>query len=530
MSTNAAAPLPTDRPRLLARLADTPRCDVIVVGGGATGLGVALDAALRGLSVVLLESHDFAKGTSSRATKLVHGGVRYLAQGRLGLVRQALRERAAVLRNAPHLAAPLPFVVPAYRYWEIPFYGAGLLLYDALGGRHAPGATRIMGPRATAGSLPGLRQLHLRGGVRYWDAQFDDARLALALARSAAAEGALLVNHCPVDGLIHEQGRVAGVRCHDAETGVPFRLGADCVINAAGVWADRFRTMDAGVSGSVAQPMVAASRGVHVVVDRHFMPADHALLIPRTRDGRVLFAIPWLGKLILGTTDTPSADAPREPRAGADDVAFILEEAARYLRHAPTRADVKSVWAGLRPLLRPAGQAGRTSAISREHAVEVGPGGLVTVAGGKWTTYRAMAQDVLARCVQAGMLADRAPCRTARHPLVGARDQEGVQARLTQAPGTAAYGSEQRWLAALPGGDAMLAPGLSEAMVRFAARYEYARTVEDMLARRSRLLFLDAGLAAAVAPAVARVLGEETGADTGLGDFLALAALYAHVP
>ncbi|QHI99209.1 FAD-dependent oxidoreductase [Xylophilus rhododendri] len=510
--THIPAPIPTDRAALIARLAEGRRYDIAVVGGGATGLGVALDAAARGLSVVLLEATDFAKGSSSRATKLVHGGVRYLAQGNVALVREALRERSTLLANAPHLAQPVAFVMPAYRFWELPFYGIGLKLYDALAGKAGLGSTELMGRARTLERIPGVRAEGLMGGVQYWDGQFDDARLAVALARTAASQGALLVNHCPVERLLYENGKVSGLTCRDAEGGGSYTIQAGCVVNATGVWVDALRAQDSAAAGQTAEPLVSPSQGVHLVVDAEFMPGRNALLVPRTSDGRVLFAVPWLGKVILGTTDTPRPDAVAEPRPFQEEIDFILTESARYLRRAPTAADVRSTWVGLRPLVRPQashGSAEATKKISREHTVLSGAGGLVTVTGGKWTTYRAMAEDVLRHCEGEGLIPARPEGATLDLPLVGAPAPGGQKVPIAQAPGAHLYGSEAALLAGLPGADVWLAPGLSEAMVRFAARYEYARSVEDVLARRSRLLFLDAAAAAAVAPRVAQLLAEE---------------------
>lgn len=525
----APAPLETHRAQLLERLANTGKVDLLIVGGGATGLGLALDASLRGLSVVLLEARDFAKGTSSRATKLVHGGVRYLAQGNVALVREALHERRKLLRNASHLAAPLAFVMPSYKCWETPFYGVGLKAYDALAGQAGLGRTELLSTRQTLACLPGVRSAGLKGGVKYWDGQFDDARLALALARSAAAQGALLVNYCPVVGLLHEKGRVTGVRYQAEGSDTPGTIEANCVVNATGVWVDELRHMDDAHAGRPTETMVTPSQGVHLVVDADFFPGDHALLVPRTRDGRVLFAVPWLGKLILGTTDTPRTEIEVEPLALAEEVRFILSEAAHYLSRAPRPEDVRSVWVGLRPLVRPPREAGDTKKINREHTVVVSDSGLVTVTGGKWTTYRSMAEDVLAKCVDANLLGRLPPCETADFLLVGATARQ-ANSSLGGAPGLHSYGTEARWVTQLPGRDKVVAEGLTEAMVRFAVRYEYAQTVEDVLARRSRLLFLDAAKAAEVAPVVARIVQEETGSDPGLDAFRALAEQYRRVP
>ncbi len=520
-------PLKTDRAALLEALAQPNTYDLAIIGGGATGLGVALDAAARGHKVVLVESHDFAKGTSSRATKLVHGGVRYLAQGNIGLVREALHERTRLLHNAPHLAQPLPFVMPAYQWWETPFYGAGLKMYDLLAGKAGLGRTEFLGHDHTLRLLPGAQPLGLHGGVKYWDGQFDDARLALALARTAAQHGALLVNYCAATDLLHANGQVVGLVCQDAQTGQRFELRAGCVINAAGVWVDEFRQKDGAAIGRVVKPMVAPSQGVHLVVDQRFFPGDHALLVPKTADGRVLFAVPWLGKVILGTTDTPRHDLAREPEAFAAEIEFILSEAARYLVKAPGRADVNSVWVGLRPLVKPQDDDGdNTKGLSREHTVLVSKSGLVTVTGGKWTTYRAMAEDVLDKCAKSGHLKPTAAGVTANLPLVGAGQPGQQHPRISAAPGLHMYGSEADVVAALPGADEELCPGLTAAMVRFAARHEYARTVEDMLARRSRLLFLDARLALCLAPRVAALLQQETGADPQLAEFQALVPRY----
>jgi glycerol-3-phosphate dehydrogenase len=523
-------PFTTDRQMLMVRLAESTRYDVAIIGGGATGLGIALDAALRGFKVVLVESHDFAKGTSSRATKLVHGGVRYLAQGNISLVREALHERTTLLHNAPHIAQPLPFVMPSYKFWEAPFYGVGLKMYDALAGKAGLGATEFLNAMQTLHCLPTLQKTGLKGGVKYWDGQFDDARLALALARSAAKEGALLVNYCKATKLIHEAGNLVGFSCQDQETEKKYDIAASCVINATGVWVDDIRRQD----GSAVKNIVAPSQGVHVVVDREFLPSDHAMLIPKTADGRVLFAVPWLGKTILGTTDTPCDDLPSEPEPLKEELDFILNESAKYLSKAPTRSDVKSIWVGLRPLVKPSDdERENTKKLNREHAVLVSKSGLVTVTGGKWTTYRAMAEDVLAQCFESKLLHAKPAGVTLDFPLVGAQRADKKNKKMHsmhEAQGLHSYGDESDFVASLPGSEHELIHGFSESMVRFAGKYEYARTVEDVLARRSRLLFLDAAQAGKLGAVVAKILQEETGQDPQLADFLQLAKQYQHLP
>lgn len=528
--TTRNSPLVTERSRLFSALERKQQVDLIIIGGGATGLGLALDAVLRGLTVVLLEAYDLAKGTSSRATKLVHGGVRYLAQGDICLVREALRERKQLLRNASHLAQPLAFVMPSYSRLEIPFYAVGLNAYDLLAGPNGLGHTQVLASRRVQELLPGVRTAGLKGGIKYWDGQFDDARLALALARSAAAQGALILNYAPVMDILHDNGRVTGVRCKDSETEREYDIYSPCVINATGVWVDDIRQMDGKSAGRESQAMVSPSQGVHLVVEQHFLNSEHALLVPKTRDGRVLFAVPWLGKLILGTTDTAVQQLDIEPRPLRAEVDFILSEAGKYLQRAPQRSDVLSVWAGLRPLVKPpSNEGGDTKKLSREHTVLVSPSGLVSVTGGKWTTYRSMAENVLEKCVHAGLLASLPASRTADFRLIGS-PLENRHHSMAHAPNLEAYGSEADWVQSLPGADIELYPGLSVAMIRFACRYEYARNLEDMLARRFRLLFLDARQAARIAPEVASVMQEELACDPQLEAFLQLCEQYSTVP
>jgi glycerol-3-phosphate dehydrogenase len=519
------------RAELLQSLAQKTLFDLAVVGGGATGLGVALDAALRGFSVVLLESHDFAGGTSSRSTKLLHGGVRYLAQGNVALVREALAERATVLRIAPHLAQPLPFVMPSYGWWQTPFYGVGLKLYDLMAGRAGLGRTAFLNRRQTLEALPGVNPQGLHGGVQYWDGQFDDARLALALARTAEAAGALVLNYTPVRSVrrLDDAGHpVSELDVSDRFSEEVYKVRARCVVNATGVWVDELRAHSSGATPQDApKRMVSPSQGVHVVVDRDFLPGDHALLVPKTRDGRVLFAVPWLGKLVLGTTDTPRQDLPREPDAFAAELDFILNEAGHVLSRPVTKADIRSIWVGLRPLVAPpATTEGGTKVLSREHTIVVDANGLVTVTGGKWTTYRAMAEDVLERCFASALLPRRPGGLSERHTLLGAPAAQAPATPIYAPPGLHLYGTEIQRVLDCPGHERTLGMGLTEAMVRYAVRQEHAHTVEDVLARRWRALFLDARAAAGMAPEVAAILAQEQVADPALDRFLSLCDHY----
>lgn len=498
--------------------------DVTIIGGGATGLGVALDAALRGFSVLLLESHDFGGGTSSRSTKLLHGGVRYLAQGNISLVREALAERTTVLHIAPHLAQPLAFVMPSYQWWQTPFYGVGLKAYDLLAGKAGLGSTELLNRSEVQAALPGIQTHHLQGGVKYWDGQFDDARLALALARTTERAGGIVLNYADVTAITEMSGDGIGftVTVNDKRLGSTHHFKSRALINAAGVWVDQIRQLAQPVTDKTTHHrMVSPSQGVHVVVDRSFMPAEHALLVPKTEDGRVLFAVPWMGSIILGTTDTPRQDIPREPDPFESELSFILQEASKVLSKPVTRADIKSMWVGLRPLVAaPAtGSQTATKTLSREHTIVTDPNGLVTVTGGKWTTYRAMAEDVMDACFKAGILPARPGGATKTHALVGAAQIGGQNHALWQTPGPHLYGSEFEAVLQCPGSQRELGLGLTEAMVRFAARHEYAQTVEDILARRWRVLFLDAALARAMAPEVARIVQEETGLDPELAEF-----------
>ncbi len=506
--------------------------DLTVIGGGATGLGVALDAALRGFTVLLLESHDFGGGTSSRSTKLLHGGVRYLAQGNFALVHEALAERSTVMHIAPHLAQPLPFVMPSYQWWQTPFYGAGLKLYDLLAGKSGLGATQWLSRGEVQQALPGIRALDLHGGLKYWDGQFDDARLALALAKTAQRAGAVVLNYVEPKEIkaqrsSHDQSKQFQISLEDSLGHEQATVVTRALVNASGVWVDHVRQMANG-SDSVDKhrPIVCASQGVHLVVDRSFMPANHALLIPKTQDGRVLFVVPWMGALILGTTDTPRHDLPREPDAFASEIEFILREASKVLSRPVGRADIQSMWVGLRPLVAPAHGDASTKSLSREHTIITDDNGLVTVTGGKWTTYRVMAEETLAACFKAGVLAAREGESTESHLLVGGTVTQTQARPIYDPPGPHLYGSEIDGVLQCPGAQNHLGLGLTEAMVRYAARAEFAYTVEDVLARRWRALFINASCAKNMASAVASILHEETGLDPALDQFEQLCTHY----
>ena len=496
--------------------------DIAVIGGGATGMGVAVDAAARGFSVVLVEAHDFGKGTSSRSTKLVHGGVRYLEQGNVSLVMSALKERGLLRQNAPHLVHDLAFVVPNYSWWEAPFYGIGLKLYDVLAGKYGFGASRLLTREETLEHLPGLEPEELRGGVIYYDGQFDDARLLIHLAMTAADHGAAVLNYCPATGLLRDDdGYLNGLTARDSETGEELTIHARVVINATGVFTDSIRRM----ADPETDPLLVTSQGIHLVFDRSFLKGDTALMVPRTSDGRVLFVIPWHEHAVAGTTDTP-VDAPSlEPRALDEEIEFILETAGRYLTRQPTRADVLAVYVGLRPLVR---GDGKTSALSRDHVIHVDPSGLLTITGGKWTTYRHMAEDTVDHAITLGHLPDE-PCRTRALHI------HGYMQNAESLGSLAVYGSDADAICSLRAEDPRLAVPLHDALpysaaeVSWAARKEMARTVEDVLARRTRALFLNARAASAMAEPVARLLAAELHRDEAwiaaqIAEFRTLAA------
>lgn len=496
------------REAMLDRLEATPRgWDVIIIGGGATGLGCAVDAASRGYRTALLEAGDFARGTSSRSTKLAHGGVRYLQQGNVSLVLEALKERGRLRQNAPHLVHDLPFVVPNYDWWEAPFYGIGLRIYDALAGKLGFGASRNLSRKETLERLPTIETRGLRGGVIYHDGQFDDARLAINLAETAVSLGATLVSYTPVVRLVRTHDVVRGIVARDEETGRELSLEAKVVVNATGPFSDGLRRLD----DPEARPMIRPSQGVHIVLDRSFLPGDSAIMVPHTDDGRVLFAIPWHERVVVGTTDTPIEEVSFEPRPLVQEIDFLVEHAARYLTKDPSRADILSTFAGIRPLVgaSPDGD-GNTAALSRDHTVHVSRSGLVTIAGGKWTTYRKMAQDTVDQAALVGGLEEK-PSVTATLEI------HGYHREASRFGALARYGADAPAVEDVLREDEQYADTLHPSLdvlageAIWAARREMARTLEDFLSRRTRSLLLDARASIEAAPRVASLLARELG-------------------
>ncbi len=479
--------------------------DVIVVGGGATGLGVAVESASRGYKTLLLEQHDFAKGTSSRSTKLVHGGVRYLKQGNIALVLEALHERGLLMQNAPHLVRNQSFIVPNYEWWDGPFYGVGLKVYDLLAGELGLGPSKRLSKEETLEHIPTLEPEGLRGGVIYYDGQFDDARLAINLAQTVVDLKGTPINYMKVGELLKSGGMVTGVIAEDLASGTPYEINGRVVVNATGVFTDAILRMD----DPAAENIISPSQGVHLILDKEFMPGDSAIMVPQTDDGRVLFAVPWHNKVLVGTTDTPMSETTLEPRALEEEIDFILKHASQYLTKDPTRADVLSAFAGLRPLVNPDGGQ-NTAEVSRDHYLTVSASGLVTITGGKWTTYRRMGEDTIDQAaLVAGLVQTECKTRTLRI--------HGWLKNLDMNDPLHIYGSDSIFIKKLikdkPALGKQLHPELPylKAQVVWAARHEMACSVEDILARRTRALLLNARASIEMAPEVAKLMAAELG-------------------
>lgn len=475
-----------NRHQMIQQLDSTTQWDICIIGGGATGLGTAIDSVTRGLKTILFEQHDFAKGTSSRSTKLVHGGVRYLQQGNIKLVLEALKERGLLIKNAPHLVHNQKFVVPNYKWWEGPFYGIGLKIYDWMAGKLGLGPSQFLSKEETLKLAPSLDPEGLRGGIVYHDGQFDDARLAINMAQTAAEHGGTLLNYFPVTGLLKANKKICGVQVKDAFTDKPYEIKSKVVINATGVFTDSVLNMD----NAGHKPMIAPSQGIHLVVDKDFFPSDIGIMIPRTDDGRVLFAVPWHNKIVLGTTDTPiKTKDPAlllEPVPMEEEIDFILQHIGRYLTKDPQRSNVKSMFAGLRPLVK--GNSKRTAALSRDHLITVADSGLITITGGKWTTYRRMAEDVINIAVEKNNLA-ATNCITKNLHLFG-YDRPVMPPEISQ-----------------------LSTDQLKAMIRDSVEDEMCMTPEDFLSRRTRQLLLDAKAAIDHAPLVCRLMAGQMKKD-----------------
>ncbi|NQU68044.1 MAG: glycerol-3-phosphate dehydrogenase/oxidase [Candidatus Marinimicrobia bacterium] len=493
-----------NRNELLVRLTRAQKIwDFIVIGGGATGLGVAVDAASRGFDVLLLERGDFGCGTSSRSTKLVHGGVRYLQQGNIALVLEALKERGILRDNAPHLVHDLPFVVPNYDWWEGPFYGIGLKIYDLLAGKHGFGESHHLSKEETIQHLPTIETEGLLGGTLYYDGQFDDARLAVNLAQTIYEQGGTPLNYVSVDKLIKTDEMVTGVIATDRETGKTYPLSARAVINATGVFTDSICVMD----NPQAPPMIAPSQGIHIVLDESFLPGDSAIMVPHTDDGRVLFAIPWHHRTLVGTTDTPVSEIAAEPLPLPEEIEFLLKHTARYLTRDPSPKDVLSIFAGLRPLVK-SGDETNTAFISRDHTLHISRSGLITITGGKWTTYRKMAEDTIDQALLIARL-DHRPCVTVDLQL------HGYHLHPEKFDSLAHYGCDAPAISDLLNSQTEwgqpIHPDFDICIgeIIWAVRHEMARTVEDFLSRRTRMLLLDARASVEMAMTVAEIMAEE---------------------
>ena len=497
-----------DRNKALNKIKDQNQVwDIVIIGGGATGLGAALDATTRGFKTLLLEKGDFANGTSSRSTKLAHGGVRYLAQGNLSLVNEALYERGLMLQNAPHLVHMLPFLIPSYKWWERYYYGIGLKIYDWMARRLRLNKTTLITKKTVLQHLPNLKTKNLTGGIVYYDGQFDDTRLALSIAHTCNDEGGSLLNYMQVTELIKDgKNKVCGVKARDNENKKEYEIKAKVVVNATGVFVDDILKLNSKNKA----PLVKLSQGVHIVLDKKFLPGNYALMIPATTDGRVLFAVPWHDHLLVGTTDTPVETAEMEPKALTSEIDFILKTLQAYLQSKPEQKDILSVFAGLRPLVQPSSAKG-TKEISRDHKLDISDSGLITITGGKWTTYRKMAEDTIDAAIQTGKLSP-ATCKTSELKLHGyIKSNAWTYLDI--------YGSDKKEIMEIAKSNPKLGERLHpdfpqiKAEVIWAVKNEMAINISDILARRLRILFLNAKIAIELAPEIGKLMAKELDKD-----------------
>lgn len=519
----------TSREAILNELRERKKpWDVLIIGGGASGLGAAVESASRGYETLLVERIDFAKGTSSRSTKLAHGGVRYLAQGNIALVLDALKERGHMLRNAPHLVHDLSFVVPAYNYLSLPYYGLGLKVYERLSGKLSFGRSTFLSRQHTLERLPAIASEGLRGGILYHDGQFDDARYAISLMRTLQDLGGTAINYMEATRIVHTNSRAAGIAALDKETGESLDIEAKVVVNATGIYAESILSMDHALS----RPILALSQGTHLVLPNSFLHSTAALMVPRTTDGRVLFAIPWHGATIIGTTDEPVEEAKDDPQPMRKEREFLLNHINRYFGRQPKSSEILSVWSGQRPLVREG--KSKTSQLSRDHKILVSSSGMITITGGKWTTYRRMGEDAIDKAAEIGSLA-RTPSRTTNLKLHGWLESPAKEMSESET----VYGSDFTALQRLGAEDSELDRFIHPSLpyrfreVVWAARHELARTTEDILARRTHALFLNARAAIEAAPAVSALLGKELKRDPAwlrddLTNFISLAKSYIY--
>ena len=485
----------------LKLLDKTPEWDVVIIGGGASGLGIATDAANRGLKTLLLEKIDFAKGTSSRSTKLVHGGVRYLQNGDVSLVLEALRERGIMRKNAPHLVRDLSFIIPSYDWWSSPFYGLGLKVYDMMAGKLGLGPSTLLNKEETLSLIPNVNKKGLRGGVIYHDGQFDDARMAISLALTAESEGAVMLNYAEVYSFIKENDLIIGLEFKDRINGSKKRVFSKSIVNATGVFSDKLISLDQ----PRAKQLIRPSQGVHIVLDKSFLNGPQAIMVPHTSDGRVLFAVPWNEYVVVGTTDTPINETLDEPIALDEEIQFIIDNAGMYMSKKPKRSDIKSVFAGLRPLAASEGNKETTKEISRHHKITVSTSGLINVLGGKWTTYRKIAEDTVNTVLMVSGLSER-KCNTETLPIFGFDPTTNWNDPLHF------YGTEAKKVEAMDlNGNKSLSSKLfiTKNQICWAIKNEMAITLEDVLARRTRCLFLDAYETEKIAPKVAEIMAFE---------------------
>ena len=498
-----------ERDKLIDRInADNKIYDFVIIGGGATGIGIALEASARGYSVVLLEKSDFTKSTSSKSTKLVHGGVRYLAQGDIALVREAVVERGLLTQNAPHLVKNQSFIIPTHGWFDEVLYTVGLTFYDLLAGKLSLGRSRYLSKSKTLKRISTINPKKISAGIVYHDGQFDDTRLAINTLQTAEEMGAIVLNYCSVTGLLKDEvGKLSGVKFTDEEKGTQYKIKGKQVVNATGVFADDVLKMDS----PNAKKTIAPSQGVHLVLNKSFLPGNDAIMIPKTDDGRVLFLVPWHGRVVVGTTDTPIKEESLEPIALEEEVEFILKTTARYLTKAPKRSDVLSVFAGLRPLAAAKGNGKKTKEISRSHKIFVSESGLLTMVGGKWTTYRRMGQDLVDKAEKLRAWS-RTSTKTKHMKIHGYKEGVDHQNPLSF------YGSDEAAILEMcksTGMNEIISSqlGVIKAQVVWAVKHEMARTVEDFLARRTRCQLLDARESIRMVPKVAEIMAAELNLD-----------------